>query len=744
MPKTNINLLIRDIQRNFDNHAIAFDVHALYEHPLHVLIKIAAEHTDLRVYLIGCIDALLRQGADINQLDANGNTPLHLVINHKHHATWIEYFLEVGANINTTNHIGQHTFTTAACSDFYDHDTLVLIMKTMFNQINRKLHLIYNNQDNIEETLRNEINYHAGLLIINHAPTKIVNTILSLGEYLNVPIQADYNNLIEPLGFILSRLDIMALDNPNNLNRFLEHLSVLSVNDVDFNVSDKDGNGPLHMLIHYFDPKFSIAIIRHLLTLGADINMTNFLNETPLHHTSHLLFSRLYDSHDVVNLVEFMVQSGADVFAPDLEGERSPFVLLMAYASMMKDDALEKLIHVFYEAGVDFFAINTSGFTNSIYFREYDLRTAEMVLDVTLANISKHLQGSERINFFYGLFQTIFTIHVHNGPEKLTLFINKAEKYGLIIDHDFITAMVNFKRFFTNENISDDQGVLTTMMRGYKPTNFDLFIHQIAQLCLEYDAQYTQIFIEHAVKYIQKNTNSVENSRQLNTLFSHLLNQLMHENIPKKMLICLNIFEKHAVHIDDNIIKTFKTFIENHPNSNLANNAGLFNKLLGLYEPSNQENFKKQIKALNSTYKLNNKTHLVKNLKIYYKSIKHATMNNRLPASFYAFNLKIDAATTQGKDFEHMLSKYSHLLANIESQLKKNKSNPNTSPLIRKITNQILMTNGLNKNKPLVGEFQTIFYEFLDQAEIRNLIIALGIFKRKFLRKEKSIMTITP
>ena len=61
MPKTNINLLIRDIQRNFDNHAIAFDVHALYEHPLHVLIKIAAEHTDLRVYLIGCIDALLRQ-----------------------------------------------------------------------------------------------------------------------------------------------------------------------------------------------------------------------------------------------------------------------------------------------------------------------------------------------------------------------------------------------------------------------------------------------------------------------------------------------------------------------------------------------------------------------------------------------------------------------------------------------------------------------------------------------------------
>ena len=120
--------------------------------------------------------------------------------------------------------------------------------------------------------------------------------------------------------------------------------------------------------------------------------------------------------------------------------------LLMAYASMMKDDALEKLIHVFYEAGVDFFAINTSGFTNSIYFREYDLRTAEMVLDVTLANISKHLQGSERINFFYGLFQTIFTIHVHNGPEKLVLSI--AEKYGLIIDHDFITAMVNFKRFF--------------------------------------------------------------------------------------------------------------------------------------------------------------------------------------------------------------------------------------------------------------------------------------------------------
>ena len=117
-------------------------------------------------------------------------------------------------------------------------------MKTMFNQINRKLHLIYNNQDNIEEALRNEINYHAGLLIINHAPTKIVNTILSLGEYLNVPIQADYNNLIEPLGFILSRLDILALDNPNNLNRFL-NTSVLGVNDVDFNVSDKDSSRPL-------------------------------------------------------------------------------------------------------------------------------------------------------------------------------------------------------------------------------------------------------------------------------------------------------------------------------------------------------------------------------------------------------------------------------------------------------------------------------------------------------------------
>ena len=40
------------------------------------------------------------------------------------------------------------------------------------------------------------------------------------------------------------------------------------------------------------------------------------------------------------------------------------------------------------------------------------------------------------------------------------------------------------------------------MMRGYKPTNFDLFIHQID--VSKYDAQYTQIFIGHAVKYIKK------------------------------------------------------------------------------------------------------------------------------------------------------------------------------------------------------------------------------------------------
>ena len=96
------------------------------------------------------------------------------------------------------------------------------------------------------------------------------------------------------------------------VKKLLEH-------DHDPNSLDEDQQTPLHIAVCITDP-VGVDIVQFLIESGADVNMTDLYGQTPLHN-----LSQMDNDHEALEkIISLFIEQGADLSIEDHDG-RTPF-----------------------------------------------------------------------------------------------------------------------------------------------------------------------------------------------------------------------------------------------------------------------------------------------------------------------------------------------------------------------------------------------------------------------------------
>mgnify|MGYP001187742189 CR=1 FL=1 len=184
---------------------------------------------------------LVKNGADVNAQDENGNTPLHLLTNTIRNIASIKLLVEKGASINIKNKEGINAFSKAI-------------------ELAR-----YRNIDN-EQT---------------------INFLIEQGADVNT----EDENKVTPL------MKIISIGETQELN--LELIKKIITNGANIDAYDKNGKTALHYAMEQKSRYENRKLIKLLIEKGADVNVKDNKGNTPL-----TLATKNYDVELIKSLVE--------------------------------------------------------------------------------------------------------------------------------------------------------------------------------------------------------------------------------------------------------------------------------------------------------------------------------------------------------------------------------------------------------------------------------------------------------
>ena len=171
----------------------------------------AAENGDLIT-----VKNLLDQGADINQTDESGRTPI-MAATYAHETKMVEYLLSNGADINKRDHMKNNPFLYAGAEGY--NDILELLIEA---EPDTKL-----------------VNRYGGTALIPAAERGHVGTVQLLLEKTDVDV-----NHVNKLGWTALLEAIVLSDGGINHQ---EIIRLLIENGADVNLPDGDGKTPLEL-----------------------------------------------------------------------------------------------------------------------------------------------------------------------------------------------------------------------------------------------------------------------------------------------------------------------------------------------------------------------------------------------------------------------------------------------------------------------------------------------------------------
>ena len=293
----------------------------------------AAHHEDHS----GCVDELIKAGADVNAADRRGLTALMYAVR-QGRSEVTNLLIKAGADVNVRNKAGETALNLTAMQGSEECFKLLMDAGADVNiNDNRGNSPLLTSVNNEHEIIR-EASINAGanvnindgytqlLTSQNNEPEIIAETLINAGANVN-----HFNKDGETVLMKAARYTQKSI-----------HL--LLATGADVNIKDKNNNQALHYACFGVPKCDNIKI---LLNAGADVNNKNGDGETPLFCAVDGKYDPyFYIEHDLyVEAVNILVEAGADVNAETKDGSTP---LLSA-----ANDGYVKCLQALLEAGAD-------------------------------------------------------------------------------------------------------------------------------------------------------------------------------------------------------------------------------------------------------------------------------------------------------------------------------------------------------------------------------------------------------
>jgi len=255
----------------------------------------------------------IKRGANLNQVDQDGNTPLHLaacIQDQKLAAQAVKILLKNGAKFNVSNNYNETPLDIAKARDNKKCMRIFSTLKLIDN-LKRKLpsldvlseDISYNADVNQIDQDGNTPLHLAACIENEKLAAQVAEILLAKGAKFNV----SNNDSKTPLDIakvrdnkkcirIFSTLKL--IDNLRGENPSIDTLSEAINDKANLNQVDQDGNTPLHLVAYIQDQTLAVQAAKILLANGAKVNTRNKDGKTALE------LARESDNAAVITILE--------------------------------------------------------------------------------------------------------------------------------------------------------------------------------------------------------------------------------------------------------------------------------------------------------------------------------------------------------------------------------------------------------------------------------------------------------
>ncbi|MDP1725073.1 MAG: ankyrin repeat domain-containing protein [Alphaproteobacteria bacterium] len=407
------------------------------------------------------IDLIIDQGISLDTKDPKGKTALMHFVQYSSDIPF-RYLVDKGANINELDNEGGS----------------VLHLASLIGRLNFVKLLVEEKKFDInQKDMHGNTPLH---IAIQFGKPQIINYLIDQGANIN---EVD-NQMKTPLHCLI---DNATKNRTNAIEELLNIVNLFLQNGANLNAQDIDDNTALHIAVISQQPD----IVSYLLTMNADVNIRNKLGQTPLlmldFETAYFPAKKNVEDNNIINLeqneqnipymdayqrsiliLNALLKKNADINAVNAEGETILYELISH-----KD--LNKIKEIL-DLGIDVNVQNSKGktailkhFNSDSYFNdEQEIKRLSLLLEYNADLTLSDLEGNN-------LFSTILneTDYVSEAKKKLFTYLldngfspNEKDNEGSTLLHkscksplshtDFIKLLADHKMI--NLNAMDNEG----------------------------------------------------------------------------------------------------------------------------------------------------------------------------------------------------------------------------------------------------------------------------------------------